>query len=180
MSEDRCVCCGEIIPEGTQVCVNCQESVSSMNKCPKCGHKMLIVETRNIRNEILRKRQCKSCGKYTYSSETTVDSGNFKEKVAAEQRAKQTYNQERALEVARKRQETKQKKMNLSEILGKNLCRIMKEKDVLVKELSIDLHISEVTVGKWRAGKALPSPEICHLLANYLGVPVGELLNETS
>jgi hypothetical protein len=24
MSEDRCVCCGVIIPEGTQVCINCQ------------------------------------------------------------------------------------------------------------------------------------------------------------
>ena len=23
MSENRCVCCGEIIPEGTQVCMNC-------------------------------------------------------------------------------------------------------------------------------------------------------------
>lgn len=23
MSENRCVCCGEIIPEGMQVCVNC-------------------------------------------------------------------------------------------------------------------------------------------------------------
>lgn len=25
MSEDRCVCCGQIIPEGTMVCPTCQE-----------------------------------------------------------------------------------------------------------------------------------------------------------
>ena len=24
MSENRCVCCGEIIPEGSMVCVTCQ------------------------------------------------------------------------------------------------------------------------------------------------------------
>ena len=28
MGEDRCVCCGEIIPEGNQVCSNCRESHS--------------------------------------------------------------------------------------------------------------------------------------------------------
>ena len=26
MSEDRCVCCGEIVPEGTMVCINCEKS----------------------------------------------------------------------------------------------------------------------------------------------------------
>lgn len=25
MTEDRCVCCGEIIPEGTMVCENCKK-----------------------------------------------------------------------------------------------------------------------------------------------------------
>ena len=28
---DRCVCCGDIIPEGTQVCINC------LNGCNGCG-----------------------------------------------------------------------------------------------------------------------------------------------
>ncbi len=28
---DRCVCCGAIIPEGTQVCINC------LNGCNGCG-----------------------------------------------------------------------------------------------------------------------------------------------
>lgn len=25
MNDNRCVCCGEIIPEGLQVCMNCQK-----------------------------------------------------------------------------------------------------------------------------------------------------------
>ena len=28
MGEDRCVCCGEIIPEGNHVCPNCRENYS--------------------------------------------------------------------------------------------------------------------------------------------------------
>lgn len=31
MDADRCVICGDIIPEGTQVCVNC------INSCNECG-----------------------------------------------------------------------------------------------------------------------------------------------
>lgn len=27
MSEERCVCCGEIIPEGIQVCPNCMLAI---------------------------------------------------------------------------------------------------------------------------------------------------------
>lgn len=30
--EDRCVCCGEIIPEGQQVCENCMKGESGMMK----------------------------------------------------------------------------------------------------------------------------------------------------
>lgn len=30
--EDRCICCGEIIPEGRQVCSTCQEGGSRMMK----------------------------------------------------------------------------------------------------------------------------------------------------
>lgn len=31
MDADRCVSCGVIIPEGTQVCINC------MSRCNECG-----------------------------------------------------------------------------------------------------------------------------------------------
>lgn len=39
--EDRCVCCGEIIPEGRQVCPTCEAKVSRVetrrNTCKYCG-----------------------------------------------------------------------------------------------------------------------------------------------
>lgn len=28
---DRCVCCGEIIPEGRQVCINCEKGADEGN-----------------------------------------------------------------------------------------------------------------------------------------------------
>ena len=34
MTDDRYVCCGDIIPEGRMVCINCEESVYS--KCTSC------------------------------------------------------------------------------------------------------------------------------------------------
>ena len=30
--EDRCVCCGEIIPEGNMTCVNCREKCNRFNR----------------------------------------------------------------------------------------------------------------------------------------------------
>ena len=27
--ENRCICCGEIIPEGRQVCINCENAVKN-------------------------------------------------------------------------------------------------------------------------------------------------------
>ena len=41
---DRCVCCGEIIPEGSHVCPNCKVAVNretgikdKLKPCPFCG-----------------------------------------------------------------------------------------------------------------------------------------------
>lgn len=44
MSEDRCVCCGEVIPEGRMVCPQCEPS------CLRCA------------NDGLDLPQCKECG----------------------------------------------------------------------------------------------------------------------
>lgn len=30
-SENRCVCCGEIIPEGRQICKKCEEEANDFN-----------------------------------------------------------------------------------------------------------------------------------------------------
>jgi hypothetical protein len=45
---ERCVCCGEIIPEGRQVCPNCEHHIADVRKkdelepCPVCGAKAYI------------------------------------------------------------------------------------------------------------------------------------------
>ena len=46
MNEDRCVCCGEVIPEGRQVCLNCE------NRMTKVG---AILQSRNATEEEVTK-----------------------------------------------------------------------------------------------------------------------------
>lgn len=36
MSEDRCVCCGAVIPEGRQICGGCE--IRTLVKCGECAH----------------------------------------------------------------------------------------------------------------------------------------------
>ena len=40
MSEDRCVCCGDVIPEGRQVCPKCERMV----KMAKVGDTIRIID----------------------------------------------------------------------------------------------------------------------------------------
>lgn len=37
--EDRCVSCGAIIPEGRQVCKDCERGETKLKPCPFCGNK---------------------------------------------------------------------------------------------------------------------------------------------
>ena len=39
MSEERCVCCGNVIPEGRQVCPNCERRIGVV----KVGDKIKII-----------------------------------------------------------------------------------------------------------------------------------------
>lgn len=45
---DRCVCCGEIIPEGRQICPICEKGTKKMAElkpCPFCGGKAIFKST---------------------------------------------------------------------------------------------------------------------------------------
>ena len=44
MAEDRCVCCGEVVAEGVQVCLKCQEQVGRFRSENLCGQKDKVVE----------------------------------------------------------------------------------------------------------------------------------------
>lgn len=66
---DRCVCCGEIIPEGRQVCPQCLQST-------KCNHNGITIkpdgihplsphafqEELHLRNVTVQVLRCKVCG----------------------------------------------------------------------------------------------------------------------
>ena len=36
MSEERCVCCGAVIPEGRQICGGCE--IRTLVRCGECDH----------------------------------------------------------------------------------------------------------------------------------------------
>ena len=42
MNENRCVCCGTIIPEGTQVCVNCQKGAGKHKETTEERHERVL------------------------------------------------------------------------------------------------------------------------------------------
>ena len=49
--EDTCVCCGAVIPEGTQVCKLCAKKIAetkpAIAPCPFCGNTKLKVESKH-------------------------------------------------------------------------------------------------------------------------------------
>lgn len=46
MNEERCVCCGEVIPEGRQVCLSCEYSITKVGA---------ILQSRNATEEEVTK-----------------------------------------------------------------------------------------------------------------------------
>lgn len=56
MSEDRCVCCGEVVPEGRMVCPNCEKQKPMKNLSH--GEMVQIAEERKDLVKVVR---CKNC-----------------------------------------------------------------------------------------------------------------------
>ena len=70
MTEDRCVCCGEIIPEGTHVCQNCKHDYGRIRRFEpypsSCYYSYLIGE-RPDQDDCLRESStglCEDCHFY--------------------------------------------------------------------------------------------------------------------
>ena len=61
---NTCVCCGEVIPEGRMVCVNCEKIVDAFNECKhtyslplklKWYQRLWLIMSNLINNKILHK-----------------------------------------------------------------------------------------------------------------------------
>lgn len=42
---DTCVMCGMVVPEGTQVCLRCQQQSSIKTPCPDCAGELQVMHT---------------------------------------------------------------------------------------------------------------------------------------
>lgn len=69
--EDRCVCCGAVIPEGRHVCPICETAANTGIRCPGCGVSgyVQVMQTINMPGYIRRRRKCGRCGKTFYTRE---------------------------------------------------------------------------------------------------------------
>ena len=73
-NSEKCVCCGAVIPEGRQVCPNCEAKRVVLKPCPFCGGKAKIVTNGEIPKskyyfvdvlcEDMNCRGCSSCLEY--------------------------------------------------------------------------------------------------------------------
>lgn len=78
MDVNRCVCCGDIIPEGRMVCLNCEAKVDTLkesskmsyqetdsNYCKQCFVKIKKPSKKSIKKMILTeyKDRCENCGR---------------------------------------------------------------------------------------------------------------------
>ena len=69
--EDRCICCGEIIPEGMMACPNClvaSKKKTELKPCPFCGgkaeYKRAVIKTNGLWRDAVNVR-CTNCDSRT-------------------------------------------------------------------------------------------------------------------
>lgn len=78
MADNRCVCCGEIIPEGMIACPNClvvSKKKTELKPCPFCGSRILAegmpikITTPKVLRPVMRRIgvMCVRCGYWKHS-----------------------------------------------------------------------------------------------------------------
>ena len=59
---------------------------------------------------------------------------------------------------------------------SERLKELREEKNLTIKELSQELGVSDVAVGRWERGDRVPSIESLELLVRFFGVTAGYLI----
>lgn len=63
--------------------------------------------------------------------------------------------------------------------LSQKLIRLMARRNLTQEELGAALNLSHTTVGRWLAGKSRPYPRIAQQLAEYFGLPVEAIIDDS-
>lgn len=64
-------------------------------------------------------------------------------------------------------------------IIGKNLLKLRKDKKLTQLELAEKFNYSDKSISKWEKGESMPSVEVLCELANFYGVSMDDLTNDT-
>lgn len=70
--------------------------------------------------------------------------------------------------------------MNIAEVIGKNLLRLRKGKNLTQDEVAERLGVSPQAVSKWENGISCPDIALLPDIAKIYGVMIDELMNETN
>ena len=87
VSEDRCVCCGEIIPEGTHVCSNCRSKAFPFEPYPSSCYYSSLVGERPNQDDCLRESGtglCEDCHFYLPNPEMEAEMREYTLEAAIE------------------------------------------------------------------------------------------------
>lgn len=96
---ERCVCCGEIIPEGQQTCPSCKKGVRKMAElkpCPFCGGREVNYDYRYVGRNRFREEayitflKCDICGAQTKAM--SFDGNDRDDREATEAKVMEAWN----------------------------------------------------------------------------------------
>lgn len=59
---------------------------------------------------------------------------------------------------------------------GYNLCRLLDDRNISVKDIANSLNISQVAVYKWLSGTSLPTLEHFFQISQILNIPIDEII----
>lgn len=68
---------------------------------------------------------------------------------------------------------------DINKVIGKNLLKLRKDKKLTQMELAEKFNYSDKSISKWETGESLPNVEVLCELAEFYGVTLDDLTNES-